>query len=311
VFASKEATAQSATRKGASVTQYGDIRDADVVTWYGSICYLCDKAIDLSATRVVGETDWEYGLHIDHIVPKVLGGSNERENLRPTHAICNIKKNDLGLLEYFRREHPEKLRSLFLHETEEHTSAPRGPQKYGYIRVNSTIETSSKQSDLLSAAGVDRIFSDVYITRKSKVLPGLSALMSELKSGDILYVERLDRLSLSTKELVAMIVELKSRNVALKVVESDVDTTQDKHKNFYDIFLILSEAMANMRKESTNVGLAAARSRGKNGGRPSKLTEEQQEEVVRLYDEKKLTVGTIAKMFDIARPTVYRVIKNQ
>lgn len=61
---------------------------------YGTICYLCSNKIDLAAPRQVGKVGWEQGLHIDHVIPISKGGSDTLDNVRPTHALCNLSKND-------------------------------------------------------------------------------------------------------------------------------------------------------------------------------------------------------------------------
>lgn len=71
-----------------------DYLESDVISLYGSICYICNKEIDLLASRPVGAPGWQNGLHIDHVVPLSKGGHNTLENVRPTHGICNISKGD-------------------------------------------------------------------------------------------------------------------------------------------------------------------------------------------------------------------------
>jgi len=65
-----------------------------VLITYGNTCHICNNKIDLNASRLVGRGNWEYGLHIDHLVPISKGGGDTLENVRPSHALCNIKKGD-------------------------------------------------------------------------------------------------------------------------------------------------------------------------------------------------------------------------
>jgi 5-methylcytosine-specific restriction endonuclease McrA len=68
--------------------------ESQVLELYGSICHLCNKPVDLDAPRTQGRgKNWELGLHIDHVIPIVSGGPDTLENVRPTHAQCNLKKN--------------------------------------------------------------------------------------------------------------------------------------------------------------------------------------------------------------------------
>lgn len=63
-----------------------------VLTTYGKNCHICNHPIDLKASRRVGIGDWLLGLHIDHLIPIAKGGPDTLENVRPSHAICNLKK---------------------------------------------------------------------------------------------------------------------------------------------------------------------------------------------------------------------------
>lgn len=66
--------------------------EQQVLDMYGNLCHLCAIAIDLQATRKCGTKGWEYGLHIDHVIPISMGGQDNLENVRPSHAICNLRK---------------------------------------------------------------------------------------------------------------------------------------------------------------------------------------------------------------------------
>lgn len=66
--------------------------EEQVLSSYGSCCYICNKRIDFSAPRSTAESGWQYGLHIDHLIPISKGGPDTLENVRPAHGICNVKK---------------------------------------------------------------------------------------------------------------------------------------------------------------------------------------------------------------------------
>ena len=71
-----------------------DYLESDVLSLYGSICYICNKEIDFLASRQVGSEGWQNALHIDHVMPLSKGGSDTLDNVRPVHGLCNIVKND-------------------------------------------------------------------------------------------------------------------------------------------------------------------------------------------------------------------------
>jgi 5-methylcytosine-specific restriction endonuclease McrA len=63
-----------------------------VLELYGTICYLCNEEIDMKASRQCGELGWEKGLHLDHVIDIQHGGADAIDNVKPTHALCNISK---------------------------------------------------------------------------------------------------------------------------------------------------------------------------------------------------------------------------
>jgi 5-methylcytosine-specific restriction endonuclease McrA len=66
----------------------------DVLDLWGTDCHICGIFIDMRLTRNCGEEGWEMGLHLDHVIPQAKGGHNIISNVKPAHAICNIKKSD-------------------------------------------------------------------------------------------------------------------------------------------------------------------------------------------------------------------------
>ena len=81
-------------RRRANIKQNGFERytEAEVLKKYGTICYLCNIEIDMDATRLIGKMGWESSLHIEHVVDIAKGGPDTLENVRPSHAVCNLTK---------------------------------------------------------------------------------------------------------------------------------------------------------------------------------------------------------------------------
>jgi len=67
--------------------------EEQVLSMYGDACHICNNLINLDANRSVGLPNWEMSLHIDHLIPISKGGSDSLENVRPAHALCNLKKS--------------------------------------------------------------------------------------------------------------------------------------------------------------------------------------------------------------------------
>ena len=72
--------------------QHDKYTEAEGLEKYGSICHICMKEIDLTAPRATSQKGWEIGLHIDHVISLLKGGSDTLENVRPSHGQCNLSK---------------------------------------------------------------------------------------------------------------------------------------------------------------------------------------------------------------------------
>lgn len=71
--------------------------EEQVLSRYGDTCHICNYLINLDASRSIGSLGWEMSLHIDHLIPISKGGPDTLENVRPSHAVCNLKKSNLML----------------------------------------------------------------------------------------------------------------------------------------------------------------------------------------------------------------------
>jgi len=85
----KKSRKRRALKSGGKHENYTESQVLDI---YGTRCNECNIEIDLNASRRVGYGNWEYGLHIDHYVPLAEFGDDTLANVRPTHAICNMRK---------------------------------------------------------------------------------------------------------------------------------------------------------------------------------------------------------------------------
>ena len=103
---------------------------------------------------------------------------------------------------------------------------------------------------------------------------------------------------------------LEQHEVALKSIQESIDTSSITGKLVYHIFGALAEFERNLIRERTQAGLAAARARGKMGGRPKKLSDTKKQMVINLYNEKKLTIIEICKEMGISKPTLYKYLRE-
>ncbi len=177
----------------------------------------------------------------------------------------------------------------------------------GYARVSTDDQNLALQKDALEQAGCQQIHEDKLSGAKAE-RPGLAAALSHAREGDTLVVWRLDRLSRSLKDLIEMVSLLESRDIGLKSLHESIDTRSSSGKLIFHIFGALAEFERNLIRERTQAGLAAARARGKKGGRPKSLSADKQALAVKLYDEENHTVKQICQMMGISKPTLYKYI---
>jgi 5-methylcytosine-specific restriction endonuclease McrA len=69
----------------------------DLLSTYGTSCHICGTEIDLDASRRTGYPGWERGLQIDHLISISNSGSDTIDNVRPSHGLCNLRKNKYSL----------------------------------------------------------------------------------------------------------------------------------------------------------------------------------------------------------------------
>src|SRR5438270_4309429 len=141
----------------------------------------------------------------------------------------------------------------------------------GYARVSTSEQTLNLQKDALEKIGCSKIFTDT-ISGATTERHGLDAGISYVREGDTLVVWRLDRLGRSLKHLIETITTLNNRKIGFKSIQENIDTTTSGGKLIFHMFGALAEFERDIIRERTKVGLAAARARGRVGGRPKAHT---------------------------------------
>ena len=189
------------------------------------------------------------------------------------------------------------------------TSAPVSGQLLGYARVSTTAQDESLQLDALAAAGAERVFTD-RITGSVLDRPGLDELMAYCRSGDTIVVYSLSRLSRSTRDLLRLADELAARGVGLRSLTEPVDTSTSSPYGQFTLSLLgaLAELERGILRERTRDGVAAARARGRVGGRrpvdPSKVSA-----AADLVAAGR-SVAEAAKIVGLGRSTLYRALRD-
>lgn len=189
------------------------------------------------------------------------------------------------------------------------TSLPSSESLIGYARVSTADQSLDLQTDALRQAGCARIFSDTASGALAE-RPHLAAALGHLRAGDTLVVWRLDRLGRSLRHLVDTVAGFEERGIGFRSLQEAIDTTTPGGKLVFHIFCGLAEFERDLVRERTYAGLAAARARGRVGGRKPALTPHKAALARRLYDEREHTVSQIAETVGVSRATIYRHLQQ-
>ena len=127
----------------------------------------------------------------------------------------------------------------------------------------------------------------------------------------MIIVWRLDRLGRSLKDLLTLAERFEKEGVGLSSIEDKIDTTSSGGKLIFQVFGALSEFERNLIRERTQAGLAAAKARGKTGGRPKRLNQKQQKLLVKLYNSKQHSISEICQLLSITKPTLYNYLEAE
>lgn len=215
-----------------------------------------------------------------------------------------------GDARYTRVRVPFKLTSnlsdaiLLLFKTISDTSAQ---MKLGYARVSSTGQNEAAQVDLLNRHGAEQLFVDKASGKSRDGRPKLAEALRFARQGDVLMVTRLDRLARSVIDLHAIGKELDAKGVDLIVTEQSIDTTTPHGRLMFNMLAAIAEFETDLRKERQLEGIAKAKLEGRFKGRPVSIDADGIRAAVSAGD--KPTV--VAKRFNVARSTVYRVISEE
>jgi DNA invertase Pin-like site-specific DNA recombinase len=177
----------------------------------------------------------------------------------------------------------------------------------GYARVSTEDQNLDLQRDALAKAGCDKVFEDKLSGARDD-RPGLVAALSHLREGDCLAVHKLDRLGRTLRGLIEFVAKLREQGIEFRSLQDSIDTGTAAGRFFFHVMAALAEMERDLIRERTNAGLAAARARGRNGGRPAKITERQLEHAKRLLADRTTTMTEVAASLNVDRSTLYRAL---
>ncbi len=180
----------------------------------------------------------------------------------------------------------------------------------GYARVSTNDQNLDLQLDALREHGCKRFFTDTVSGAKAN-RPGLDEMLKDARPKDVIVIWKLDRLGRSLKHLVDLVAELNERDIGLRSLNDPIDTTTAQGRLVFNIFASLAEFEREIIRERTNAGLAAARARGRKGGRRPGLSEEAKKKarIAESYYKEEMPVDEIAKSLGISKATLYKYLR--
>ncbi|MBQ0746473.1 MAG: recombinase family protein [Marinobacter sp.] len=179
----------------------------------------------------------------------------------------------------------------------------------GYARVSTQDQNPEFQIDALEKAGCEQIFQEKF-TGKVRERPELSLCLRMLRKGDVLVVWKLDRLARSLRDLVEIVQDLSQREVGFKSLTESIDTTSPGGRLVFHIFGALAEFEHDLIRERTQAGLAAARARGRKGGRKPVLSDSDIRKAAAMLTDPSITKTEVATHFGVTRATLNSSLKR-
>jgi DNA invertase Pin-like site-specific DNA recombinase len=179
----------------------------------------------------------------------------------------------------------------------------------GYARVSTDDQSLDLQYDALTKAGCERIFDDKASGARDD-RPGLADALPHLRQGDCLVVWKLDRLGRGLRSLIDFVDGLHQRGIDFRTLDgsTQIDTSTAQGKFFFRVMAALAEMERDLIRERTMAGLAAARARGRKGGRKPKLTARQICHARKLLADPEVTIKEVAASLKVNRATIYRAL---
>ena len=176
----------------------------------------------------------------------------------------------------------------------------------GYARVSTQDQNLELQNSALKEVGCEQFYQD-KLSGSRIHRPGLEQALSALRKNDTLVVWKLDRLGRSVKGLIDLINDLHKKNIHFKSITDNVDTTTVSGRFFFHMMASLAQMERELIAERTKAGLAAAKAKGRVGGRKRKMTKSKVESAKKLLANG-IPPKEVAQNLGISIPTLYRWI---
>lgn len=175
----------------------------------------------------------------------------------------------------------------------------------GYARVSTQDQSPALQEDALRTAGCERVFVE-KASGAQRDRPELKAALEYTRAGDTLVVWKLDRLARSMKQLIDTVEGLAEQGIGFRSLTETIDTTTAGGQLIFHVFAALSQFERSIIRERTSAGLQAARARGRTGGRPPALTQDDHAAALALLRDRDIPIKEVARRLGISTATLYQ-----
>jgi len=181
--------------------------------------------------------------------------------------------------------------------------------KIGYIRVSTEQQNLDRQEDVIKPI-TDKLFKD-KASEKDINRPEFKRMMDYVREGDTLFIESISRLARSTKDLLQIVDELRTKEVGLVSLKGSIDTETPQGRFILQVFAALSELERESIKQRQREGIDAARRRGKKFGRPKLKKPGNWDEVTNDWKNGRIQAVDACKRLGLPRSTFYKIVRSE
>ena len=175
--------------------------------------------------------------------------------------------------------------------------------RIGYARVSTDDQDTTSQLDALHTANCERIYKE-SASGRSRNRPELDRMLDAVREGDVVVVQRLDRLGRSLKDLIELLDDFHQRGIHFMSLSENIDTTTATGELAFHMIGAIAQFERRLISERTKVGLEAARARGRKGGRKPKLDSADIKKAKAMLLDPEVTKSEVAQHFGVSRPTL-------
>ncbi|MEX3074107.1 recombinase family protein [Vibrio alginolyticus] len=180
----------------------------------------------------------------------------------------------------------------------------------GYARVSTLEQNPEGQEAALLNYGCERIYVESASGKDSKSRPELQRMLDTLRADDIVVVQRLDRLGRSLKDLIELLEGFKESGVRFVSIHDGIDTTTATGELIFHVIGAIAQFERRLISDRTKTGLAAARARGRKGGRKPSMSESDIRKANAMLLDPMVTKSEVAKHFCVSRPTLNKALAS-